>query len=125
MVDVSSYSQIQNDTNHAVDLMNYIGLVKRIAIYLKGRVPDYIQLEDMIQIATLGLIEASKAYKPDVPYCIGSYSTLVGFYVREMGHDVKYLGQLKSMVPPQPSTLRIISRTFIMYPSSSNGCATW
>ena len=66
MVDVSSYSQIQNDTNHAVDLMNYIGLVKRIAIYLKGRVPDYIQLEDMIQIGTLGLIEASKAYKPDV-----------------------------------------------------------
>ena len=66
MVDVSSYSQIQNDTNHAVDLMYYIGLVKRIAIYLKGRVPDYIQLEDMIQIGTLGLIEASKAYKPDV-----------------------------------------------------------
>lgn len=32
-----------------------------------------------------------KAYKPDVPYCTGSYSTLVGFYVKELGHDVKYL----------------------------------
>jgi UDPglucose 6-dehydrogenase len=32
-----------------------------------------------------------KAYKPDVPYCIGSYSTLVGHYVRELGHDVVYL----------------------------------
>ena len=35
-----------------------------------------------------------KAYKPDVPYCIGSYSTLVGFYVNEMGHDVVYLDPL-------------------------------
>jgi UDPglucose 6-dehydrogenase len=35
-----------------------------------------------------------KAYKPDVPYCIGSYSTLVGFYVKEMGHDVVYLDPL-------------------------------
>jgi UDPglucose 6-dehydrogenase len=32
-----------------------------------------------------------KAYKPDVPYCIGSYSTLVGHYVKEMGHAVKYI----------------------------------
>jgi UDPglucose 6-dehydrogenase len=35
-----------------------------------------------------------KAYKPDVPYCIGSYSTLVGFYVEEMGGSVKYLDPL-------------------------------
>ena len=32
-----------------------------------------------------------KAYKPDVPYCIGSYSTLVGHYVKELGRDVVYL----------------------------------
>ena len=32
-----------------------------------------------------------KAYKPDVPYCIGSYSTLIGHYVRELGRDVVYL----------------------------------
>jgi UDPglucose 6-dehydrogenase len=35
-----------------------------------------------------------KAYKPDVPYCIGSYSTLVGHYVKEMGYDVVYLDPL-------------------------------
>ena len=32
-----------------------------------------------------------KAYKPDVPYCIGSYSTLVGHYIKELGHKVVYL----------------------------------
>ena len=32
-----------------------------------------------------------KAYKPDVPYCIGSYSTLVGHYINQRGIDVKYI----------------------------------
>ena len=32
-----------------------------------------------------------KAYKPDVPYCIGSYSTLVGYYVQELGCPIKYV----------------------------------
>ena len=35
-----------------------------------------------------------KAYKPDVPYCIGSYSTLVGHYVKEKGKAVKYVDPL-------------------------------
>jgi len=35
-----------------------------------------------------------KAYKPDVEYCIGSYSTLVGYYLEEMGVDVKYVDPL-------------------------------
>ena len=35
-----------------------------------------------------------KAYKPDVPYCIGSYSTLVGHYIQENGIQVRYLDPL-------------------------------
>ncbi len=35
-----------------------------------------------------------KAYKPDVEYCIGSYSTLVGHYLQEMGVSVKYVDPL-------------------------------
>jgi hypothetical protein len=35
-----------------------------------------------------------KAYKPDVPYCIGSYSTLVGHYVKQSGLPVLYLDPL-------------------------------
>jgi UDPglucose 6-dehydrogenase len=35
-----------------------------------------------------------KAYKPDVAYCIGSYSTLIGFYIEEMGRKVLYLDPL-------------------------------
>ena len=42
----------------------------------------------------LPLIIHGKAYKPDVEYCIGSYSTLVGHYIQEAGHEVKYLDPL-------------------------------
>jgi UDPglucose 6-dehydrogenase len=35
-----------------------------------------------------------KAYKPDVPYCIGSYSTLIGHYLNKMGVPVKYVDPL-------------------------------
>ena len=35
-----------------------------------------------------------KAYKPDVPFCIGSYSTLIGFYIEEHGLSVTYLDPL-------------------------------
>ena len=35
-----------------------------------------------------------KAYKPDVEYCIGSYSTLVGYYVKELGVKVVYVDPL-------------------------------
>jgi UDPglucose 6-dehydrogenase len=42
----------------------------------------------------LGIVIHGKAYKPDVPYCIGSYSTLVGYYVKQAGFEVRYLDPL-------------------------------
>ena len=42
----------------------------------------------------LPIVIHGKAYKPDVPYCIGSYSTLVGHYIKQRGIDVKYVDPL-------------------------------
>jgi UDPglucose 6-dehydrogenase len=42
----------------------------------------------------LPVVIHGKAYKPDVPYCIGSYSTLVGYYVEQAGHRVTYVDPL-------------------------------
>ena len=43
----------------------------------------------------LPIVIHGKAYKPDVPYCIGSYSTLVGHYVTKHGHaGLTYLDPL-------------------------------
>ena len=42
----------------------------------------------------LPIVIHGKAYKPDVPYCIGSYSTLVGHYVKQAGLTVSYIDPL-------------------------------
>jgi UDPglucose 6-dehydrogenase len=42
----------------------------------------------------LPVVIHGKAYKPDVPYCIGSYSTLIGHYVKQAGHRVQYVDPL-------------------------------
>ena len=39
----------------------------------------------------LNIIIHGKAYKPDVPFCIGSYSTLIGHYIKSAGHTVVYV----------------------------------
>jgi len=61
---------------------------KNLAQFLVDQAGDKIVGEDL-PIAIHG-----KAYKPDVEYCIGSYSTLVGHYVKELGHKVVYLDPL-------------------------------
>ena len=42
----------------------------------------------------LPIVIHGKAYKPDVPYCIGSYSTLIGHYINQAGHKVVYVDPL-------------------------------
>jgi UDPglucose 6-dehydrogenase len=42
----------------------------------------------------LPIVIHGKAYKPDVPYCIGSYSTLIGHYIRQAGHNIHYVDPL-------------------------------
>jgi UDPglucose 6-dehydrogenase len=42
----------------------------------------------------LPIVIHGKAYKPGVPYCIGSYSTLIGHYVKQAGHRVQYVDPL-------------------------------
>ena len=42
----------------------------------------------------MSVVIHGKAYKPDVPYCIGSYSTLVGYYIKQAGFNVRYVDPL-------------------------------
>jgi UDPglucose 6-dehydrogenase len=51
-------------------------------------------LVDQAKKANLPIVIHGKAYKPDVPYCIGSYSTLVGHYIKEAGMTVRYVDPL-------------------------------
>jgi len=49
---------------------------------------------DIAEVADLPIVIHGKAYKPDVPYTIGSYSTLVGHYIEEAGYDMCYVDPL-------------------------------
>ena len=57
---------------------------KNLALFLVIKAQKY----------NLPIIIHGKAYKPDVPYCIGSYSTLIGHYISETGHKVYYVDPL-------------------------------
>jgi len=67
-----------------------------------------------------------KAYKPDVEYCIGSYSTLIGFYVEEMGRSVVYLDPLADNLVNvvesinEPSIVLMAHNRFITYGYTGN-----
>ena len=42
----------------------------------------------------MSIVIHGKAYKPDVPYCIGSYSTLIGHYIKKLGFNIRYIDPL-------------------------------
>jgi UDPglucose 6-dehydrogenase len=62
-----------------------------------------------------------KAYKPDVPFCIGSYSTLIGFYIEEQRLSVKYIDPIadnpKDVVATidEPSIILYAHNRYITY----------
>lgn len=51
-------------------------------------------LVDISKKTRLPIIIHGKAYKPDVPYCIGSYSTLVGHYIKQQNVSLHYVDPL-------------------------------
>lgn len=59
---VEIYESIHQGDIPRIDISSYLGLVRKIAIYLRPRVPSYIETDDMIQLGTLGLIEAEKKF---------------------------------------------------------------
>ncbi|MEN9775356.1 MAG: polymerase sigma factor FliA [Pseudomonadota bacterium] len=59
---VTLYNQVRQEGNDA--LMQYVGLVKRVALHLKVRLPPMMELAELIQVGMIGLLEASRSYDP-------------------------------------------------------------
>ena len=45
-------------------VLGHLGLVKRVALHLKARVPAYMELDELIQVGMMGLLEASRVFDP-------------------------------------------------------------
>lgn len=74
------YEQVQKQScTEVLDLESYLPLVKRIAYHLKGRLPDSVLVDDLIQSGIIGLIEAMQKYNANQG---ASFETYAGIRIR-------------------------------------------
>lgn len=52
-----------HDNSEAL-VLAHLGLVKRVALHLKVRIPPFMELDELIQVGMIGLLEAARAYNP-------------------------------------------------------------
>lgn len=80
MTGTSVYEQVQKQANNEVqELEQYLPLVKRIAYHLKGRLPDSVFVDDLIQSGIVGLIEAMQKFNANQG---ASFETYAGIRIR-------------------------------------------
>ena len=62
MSEINAYEEVLNTNKENDGLMEHIGLVKRVALHLKTRLPNFMEIDELIQVGTIGLIEAAKSF---------------------------------------------------------------
>ncbi|MEK9765089.1 MAG: sigma-70 family RNA polymerase sigma factor, partial [Thalassolituus sp.] len=72
------YSDVQN-VNFDDLVREHAPLVKRIAHHLMGRLPDSVQVDDLIQAGMIGLLEAARKYDGGKG---ASFETYAGIRIR-------------------------------------------
>lgn len=80
MTGTSVYEEVQKQSiGEVMELEQYLPLVKRIAYHLKGRLPDSVFVEDLIQSGVVGLIEAMQKFNANQG---ASFETYAGIRIR-------------------------------------------
>jgi RNA polymerase sigma factor for flagellar operon FliA len=54
------YSEV-HDASEAL-VMAHLGMVKRVALHLKVRIPPFMELDELIQVGMIGLLEAARSF---------------------------------------------------------------
>lgn len=60
MADLDLYNQVAQ--NGKDPILAHVGLVKRTALHLKARIPQVMDVDELIQVGMIGLIEASQSF---------------------------------------------------------------
>lgn len=80
MTGTQAYANVHKHTAvETIDIEVFLPLVKRIAYHLKGRLPDSVMVEDLIQSGVIGLIEASQKFDSTQG---ASFETYAGIRIR-------------------------------------------
>ena len=45
-------------------ILDHLGMVKRIAVHLKARIPPFMEVDELVQVGMIGLIEAARSFNP-------------------------------------------------------------
>ena len=64
--------QGQGDRNDLI--LQHLPLVKAIAVNIRRKLPEHVDLEDLIQAGTVGLLDAMKKYDPSNKVAFGAYA---------------------------------------------------
>lgn len=80
MTGTKVYANIQKQTSsNPLNIEDYLPLVNRIAYHLKGRLPDSVMVDDLIQSGIIGLIEAMGKFDTTQG---ASFETYAGIRIR-------------------------------------------
>jgi len=80
MKGASAYEKVARTTSTELgDIESYLPLVKRIAWHLKGRLPESVMVDDLIQAGVVGLIEAMQNFRADQG---ATFETYAGIRIR-------------------------------------------
>ena len=72
IMDIKTYSETSKDINILIE--NNMGLVRKIAWHMHGRVKSAIEIEDLIQIGMYGLVTAAQNYVVKEGVSFASYA---------------------------------------------------
>lgn len=56
-------------------VLQHIGLVHKTALHIKARLPDYVELEELVQIGMVGLLEAAKSFDANQGADLGTFAS--------------------------------------------------
>ena len=71
-MDIKTYSETSKDINILIE--NNMGLVRKIAWHMHGRVKSAVEIEDLIQIGMYGLVTAAQNYEVKEGVSFASYA---------------------------------------------------
>ena len=60
MADLDLYNRVQGQGQDPI--LKHVGLVKRTALHLKSRIPQVMDVDELVQVGMVGLIEASQNF---------------------------------------------------------------
>ena len=62
-------------TGENAAVLQHIGLVHKTALHIKARLPDHVELEELVQIGMVGLLEAAKSFDASQGADLGTFAS--------------------------------------------------